>query len=233
MKLQFLFSALIALLIFSSVAFAENEERDVPAFSKIALRIDAKVYIEQGDKQSIEIVAKPATLNDLITEVKNRTLQIRFPANYLFKKIDPGKIEIFITIPQVDGLSVSGSGDVMTEELETRILELITSGSGKIVIEKLKSERISATISGSGNIVIKDSDKVVDDLSVSISGSGNLDASRLEARDVKVKIAGSGNCLITSNGSINARIAGSGNVEYKGNPAIESSIAGSGKVKKM
>ncbi len=233
MKLRLFFNALFALLILSNVAFAENEERDVPAFSKIALRIDAKVYVEQGDKQSVEIVAKPSTLNDLITEVKSRTLQIRFPANYLFKKIDPGKIEIFITIPQVDGLSVSGSGDIMAEELEARILDLMTSGSGKIVIEKLNSERISATLSGSGNIFIKDSDRVVDDFSVSISGSGNMDASRMEAHKVKVKIAGSGNCLITSNGSINARIAGSGNVEYKGNPAIDSSIAGSGKVKKM
>lgn len=233
MKLPFFFSAFIALLILSTGAFAEDEERDVPAFSKIALRIDAKVYVEQGDKQSVEIVAQPSTLNDLITEVKNRTLQIRFPANYLFKKIDPGKIEIFITVPQIDGLAVSGSGDIMAEEFETRILDLVTSGSGKIVIEKLRSERISAAISGSGNIVIKASDSVADDLSVSISGSGNMEASRLEARNVKVKISGSGNCSVTSNGSINARIAGSGNVEYKGNPAIESSIAGSGKVKKM
>ena len=232
MKLRFFFSALFALLIFSTGAIAENEERDVPAFSKISLRIDAKVYVEQGDKQSVEIVAKSATLNDLVTEVKNRTLQIRFPANYLFKKIEPGKIEIFITVPQIDGLTVSGSGDILAEELETRILDLISSGSGKIVIEKLKSERISASISGSGNIIIKDSDNAVDDLSVSISGSGNMDALQLEARDVKVKIAGSGNCRIASNGSINARIMGSGNVEYKGNPAIESSIAGSGTVKK-
>src|SRR5690606_32978867 len=123
MRPRLFFNAFFVFLILSNVAFAENEERDVPAFSKIALRIDAKVYVEQGDKQSIEIVAKPSTLNDLITDVKNRTLQIRFPANYLFKQIDPGKIEIFITIPQVDGLTVSGSGDIMTEELETRILD--------------------------------------------------------------------------------------------------------------
>ncbi len=211
---------------------AEDQERDVPSFSKISLRISGNLYLKQGEKQSVKIVAKESTLEDIITEVKDRTLNIRFPSNFVFKKYDPGKIDIYVTVPEVDGLSISGSGDILAENINTRILDLAVSGSGDIKIGELSSERISGSISGSGNVRIEKGG-VADELSVSISGSGGFDAAEYEADDVTVRISGSGNCKITTNGSIKARIAGSGNVYYSGNPSIDSSVAGSGKVREM
>lgn len=227
------FSLFILGIFFYSSAFAENEERKVPTFSEVSLKIPAKLYIEHGAKQSVEIVAKPSTLKEIITEVRGRALNIKFPnKNYFLKKFAPGKIEIHITVPEIDGLTVSGSGDIIAEDIHTRILDLTVSGSGDILIDELKVNRVSTTISGSGNIIIKDGG-VADDLTVAISGSGDLKAAGFEASDVVVRIAGSGNCSVNSNGSIKARIAGSGNVNYKGNPSIDSTVAGSGKVKKM
>ncbi|MBK6284208.1 MAG: DUF2807 domain-containing protein [Draconibacterium sp.] len=199
-------------------------------FPEISLRISAKVYLEQGEKQSVRIVADSETLEQIITEVKGRTLNIKFPTNNIFKKWDPGKIEIYISVPEVDGLNLSGSGDIISEKIETRILDLLISGSGNIKIEQLTAERVSATISGSGNIKIEGSG-VADELKTRITGSGNMDASGFEAKNVDAQTSGSGNSSVFSNGSIKVRIAGSGNVYYTGNPAIESSIAGSGKVK--
>ncbi len=231
-RISFFSLFVLGMLLYSS-AFAENEERNVPTFSEVSLKIPAKLYIEQGDKQSVEIVAEPSTLKEIITVVKGRTLNIRFPnKNYFLKKFKPGKIEIHITVPEIDGLTVSGSGDIIAEDINTRILDLTVSGSGDILIDELKVNRVSTTVSGSGNIIIKDGG-VADDLTVSISGSGNVKAAGFEASDVVVRIAGSGNCSVNSNGSIKARIAGSGNVNYKGNPSIDSSVAGSGRIKKM
>lgn len=235
MKTKSLFLSIFILSIFLvKPVFAEDEEREVPSFSEIALRIPGKIYVEQGVKQSVEVVAKSSTLKDIITEVKNRQLIIRFPnRNYFWKNFEPGKIEIYITVPEVDGLSVSGSGDIIAEnEIKTRILDLAVSGSGDIVLEKLDAERVKAAISGSGDIIIEDGG-VADDLSVSISGSGDVKARGFEAKDVMVRISGSGNCTVTSNGSVKARIAGSGDVYYDGNPSIDSSVAGSGSVKKL
>lgn len=213
---------------------AEDEEREVPSFSEITLRIPGKTYIEQGNKQSVEIVAKSSTLKDIITEVKDRQLIIRFPRkNYFWKNFEPGKIEVYITVPEVDRLAVSGSGDIIAEnKIKTRILDLAVSGSGDISIKKLDTERVKAAISGSGDITIENGG-VADDFSVAISGSGDVKARGFEAKDIMVKISGSGNCTVTSNGLVKARIAGSGNVYYDGNPSIDSSVAGSGKVKKL
>lgn len=234
MKTQSLFlSILFLMVITANKVNAEEEERNVPSFSEISLRIPAKLHVEQGKKQTIEIVAKSSTLEDIVTEVKNRQLIIRFPAkNYLWKNLQPGKIEIFITVPEIDGLSVSGSGDIVAENVKTRILDLAVSGSGDILIENLETERLKVAISGSGDIIIEEGGPA-EDISVAISGSGDFKAREFEAKDVNVKLAGSGNCTITSNGSLKARIAGSGSVFYKGNPNIDSSVAGSGAVKKL
>lgn len=221
-------------LLVSSAVTAQEEERDVPSFSEISLRVPGVLHLEQGTNQQVEIVAKSSTLEEIITEVKDRKLIIRFTGkNYLLKTYNPGKIEIFVTVPEVDGLNISGSGDIVAEnEIKTRILDLAVSGSGDIQLDELDAERVKANISGSGDIIINDGG-VADDLSVSISGSGSVKAEGFEAQDVAVTIAGSGNCSVTSNGSLKARIAGSGNVYYRGNCSIDSSVAGSGGVKKL
>ena len=230
-KILFIFIFLLS-VSFNNPLFAENEERNVPVFTKIALRIPAKLYIKQGDVQSVEITAKSSTLEEIITEVKGRTLNIRFPNKSVFwKNFNPGKIEIHITVPEIDGLSVAGSGDILAKEIKSLILDLAVSGSGDIVINDLKTKRVTAAISGSGDIIIKDGD-VADELTVTISGSGNVDAMGFEASDVSIRISGSGNCSVTSNGNIKGRVAGSGDVNYRGNPNLDFSVAGSGKVKK-
>jgi hypothetical protein len=226
----FFLTILIVGFFVANPVLAKDEMREVSPFSKIALRISAKVYVVQGDKQSVKIVADPETLEEIITEVKDRTLNIRYPNNNIFKRWDPGKVEIFITVPEVDGLNVSGSGDIVSDEIVTRILNLVISGSGNITIDQLTAERVDAGISGSGNIRLKEGG-VAEEFKVRISGSGNADARGFEAKNVDVQTSGSGSCSVISNGSIKARISGSGNVYYSGNPAIDSSVSGSGSVK--
>lgn len=231
MQVKFIFTLLVfSGLFFSNPLFAKEEVRNVATFSEVTLRIDAKVYIEQGDEQKVVVGAKSSTLEELITEVKGRALIIRFPNKNVFRNdFHPGAIEIHITVPDIDKLSVSGSGDIFLDDVKSRIIDLYVSGSGGITFENLDSKRVAATISGSGNITIKGG-AVADELKAAISGSGNINAKNFEATNVIVHTAGSGNCSITSNGSIKARIAGSGDVRYKGNPSIDSSVAGSGRV---
>ena len=225
------FTAILAFLM-TMVANADNVEREVASFSEISLRVPAKLYVEQGEKQSVEIVAKSSTLDELITEVKGRELIIRFAAkNYIFKDFTPGKIEIFVTVPEVNALSLSGSGDIINDgPIESRILDLAVSGSGDIVLDDLKSERVKVAISGSGNVKLA-GDGIADDLSINTSGSGNFKGIGFKAQDIKVKLAGSGNAEVAAEKSLNVRTAGSGNVLYKGNPLIDQSIVGSGQVK--
>lgn len=228
-----LLSLLVVGFFMTSAGQAAEETRDVSSFSEISLRIPATVHLEQGRKQSVRIVAKQSTLEDIITEVNGSKLVIRFPGKSIFQRnYKPGKIDIYISVPDINALGVSGSGDILANAIEARIIDLAVSGSGNIEIDNLKSNKIKGTISGSGNIKI-DGDGVAGELIVSISGSGNFKADEFEAEDVAVSTSGSGNCKVKSNGSVKVRIAGSGSVYYKGNPSVDATVAGSGSVKSM
>jgi len=211
---------------------AEEQTRKVDKFTSISLRISANVQLKQGENQNLKIVAKSSTLEEIITEVKEGELIIRFPnKNYFWNDFNPGEITIYITAAEIKRLGVSGSGDIIAEErINAEELNLAVSGSGNIKLMELSAKEVDATISGSGNVNLA-GETAAKLLSASISGSGNLKALDFNADDVNVKVSGSGNVSIEANNNLNARVSGSGNVNYKGNPNIDSSISGSGKVR--
>lgn len=234
MKTKFASLLILFTFILSGIQLkAEEQNRKVDPFNEISLRVGAKLHLEQGPKQNLEIVAKPSTMEEIITEVKDGKLIIRFPnKNYLWNTFSPGEIIIYVTTPEINGLGVSGSGDIIAEdEIKTKIIDLAVSGSGNIKLLELKAERVKSAISGSGDIVLAGKE-AAEDLSVTISGSGNFKGMDYNADDVTVKIAGSGNVGVEANKNLYVRLAGSGNVTYKGSPLIDQSVAGSGNVRK-
>lgn len=233
MKTKKSFLLLLSISFFLSVtAIAENNVRELPSFSEISLRIPGTVHLEQGAKQSVSIKADESTLEEIITEVKGRTLIIRFKTqNFFLRPFNPGKIDIYITVPEIDALSVAGSGNLTGKSVNTRILDLAVSGSGDISLGQLSSERIKAAISGSGNISIDRG--YTKELNAVISGSGNFKGADFEAEDVDARISGSGNCTITARKILQARVSGSGSIMYNGDPQIDSAVSGSGRIKKL
>jgi hypothetical protein len=232
MKSRFVTLFLFFIVSGTQLVFAQKSQmREVSAFTEISLRIGANIYLKQGNTQSVELKGEENTLGKLITEVNDRKLVIRYPSDSWFSTWNPGPVDIYITIPQIDGLTISGSGSIFSEEkIESRILELTISGSGNIKLSDLKAEKVLATISGSGNIHLFGKQNAAD-LKAIISGSGNVKAIDFPSDNVDVKISGSGSCWVNSTKNLIVRLAGSGNVIYRGNPLVDSSIAGSGKVK--
>jgi hypothetical protein len=225
---------LITLLLTGIRVQADEETRTVDTFTQISLRMGAKVHLEQGEKQNLEIVAKASTLEQIITEVKEGKLIIRFPNKNLFwNDFQPGEITIYITVPEISDLAVTGSGDIIAEdEIKAKTIDLSVSGSGNINLSALTAERVTNAISGSGNIILAGKTPA-QDLSVVISGSGNFKGLDYSADDVSVKVSGSGNAGVEANKNLYIRLVGSGNISYKGKPMVDQSTTGSGSVKRV
>ena len=134
MKSKIFFLVIVmACLFIANPVLAKEEVRDVSPFSKISLRVSGKVYLEQGNSQSVRIEADSETLEQIITEVKDRSLIIRFPNTNMFKRWSPGKIEIYITVPDIDELNISGSGDItslISDRVATRVGSGVSTGAG-------------------------------------------------------------------------------------------------------
>ena len=233
MKSKFIALAAILLFAGSQLLIAQTTQtRTVSAFTEISLKIDANVHLKQGNIQSVEVKGNGETLNRLITEVNDRKLVIKYPSDTWFKKWSPGRVDIFVTIPQIDALTISGSGSIDSKEkINSRILSLALSGSGDITLPELHAEKVAVILSGSGNVKLS-GDVTAAELKVAISGSRNVKATDFPANDVNVKIGGSGNSWVHSVKNLVVKLAGSGNVFYKGNPLIDSTILGSGNVRK-
>ena len=236
---RYLFRSLVFMLfaLITTVTSAEEimkVKRDVSAFTEISLRIDANVYLTQGKDQSVVVEAKESSLDDIITEVKGRTLIIRedIKSKWTSSK-SLGEIKIHITIPDIQALSIAGSGDILAQDkIKSVVLDLAVSGSGNIRLAQLEADKVKASISGSGDIVIS-SEKTADNFEAMISGSGNIKAAQFPVMNTDIKIAGSGSVSTHTTDKLTVRIAGSGDVYYKGGPAIDSKIMGSGRIKEM
>lgn len=231
-----LFSLLVVIIFVSACNFPagaqEKETRNVDEFHSVSLSIAGTVYIKQGDRQKLVLEADEDDLEDIETDVRNGRLIIRHEGSSRWFRTSSRKdVTIYITMEDVEGLSVSSSGHIYGEStLKGDDMTFSVSGSGKIDVE-IDANDITGRISGSGKIEIAGS---ADESSYSISGSGKILAGDLKSNKAKAKISGSGSMEVYAVDLVDASISGSGSVYYRGEPdKVYSHSSGSGKVKKM
>jgi len=237
MKKKIILVASIILVICAySFNTVNNVEYKFESFTKIKLMISAKLYVEQGNTEGYEIDAPSEVKDEILTEVKNGTLEIKFrkPGSWMKirKKVREEGIVIHVTMKEVEGLAVTGSGDIIAEgNIESDEIGFKVSGSGAIDLKYLKADDISASVSGSGDILIDRGD--ADDMSIAVSGSGDVDFGSINADDATVKVSGSGSIVVGEVDHLSVTVSGSGDIYYKGSPEISKKVSGSGSIKRV
>lgn len=203
---------------------------DLEDFSAIQLSESAHVTIVQGNQQKVVATGHENIIDLLKTNVHNGEWDINLPGG-CYRSYD---LDIEITIPNLERIDLSGSGDIIVSDFnDINDLEVVISGSGEVVFEdNITLETLDARISGSGEIRCNTSPVDLTYLQVKISGSGDLDAYEFHAKDCDINISGSGKCFVTATDNLDVKISGSGSVFYHGNPSVNTQITGSGKVKK-
>ncbi|WP_394749721.1 head GIN domain-containing protein [Spongiimicrobium salis] len=208
-------------------------ERSVGDYNSVAVSGWFDVILVDGNEGELSLKGEENLLEHIKTEVKNGKLVIKVKKGVNLRpsswKSGNG---IYITVPveQIDGVSLSGSGDIVGKTmLKSDTFKTAMSGSGDITLS-VSAQSISASMSGSGDIRL---DGKTTDFDVSISGSGDIKAYDLSADNVKASISGSADIKITANKSIKARVSGSGDIRYRGNPEkIDTKTSGSGDISK-
>lgn len=224
------FLIMLALMVsFGAAHSFQRETRNVEDFDEISLGVSGRLYLSIGDEFKVELDGDEDDLDEIDTDVVNGVLRIRHDGKWDWNW-NSGGVKIYVTMPEVKGLSVSGSGTIYAEDLiKTDDIELSVSGSGDLEAE-IEAGRVELSISGSGGAELQGTAR---NFGVRISGSGSLDAYDLRSEDCDVRISGSGSAKVNVSGDLDARISGSGSVYYDGDPDhVNSSASGSGKVRK-
>ncbi|GJM36238.1 MAG: DUF2807 domain-containing protein [Saprospiraceae bacterium] len=201
-----------------------NATLDVTGFRGVDLDIPIKVFITQGPDFDVVVEGKQNIIDELELDVSNGVWDIK--TDHCVRDI--GDMKIFITMPEVDFLGISGSGSIVsTGVLLVDDIELKISGSGELDVE-VEADDIDGRVSGSGTMRLFG---FADQLDYRVSGSGDLKAFDLEVRKADIQISGSGDAEVFVTELLEVRISGSGDVIYLGNPTIDASISGSGEVR--
>ncbi len=209
-----------------------KETRNVKGFTRISFGVAGNLSIKIGPEFSVVLEGDEDYVERVITEVSGDRLIIKLE-NWRFRFSDfDEKVNVYITLPEIDGLGVSGSGkaEILDDIKNGDDLSLSVSGSGKLLTAGVEVDNLDCSISGSGDILIG-SDGNADDGEISISGSGSYSGASMEIDHLEVSVSGSGNCRCKAGDSITARISGSGNVTYYGNPRIDARTSGSGHIR--
>lgn len=191
---------ILALVIFtSSTLMAKKsidiatEDRQLPAFSSIKLMCSADLILTQGNTQQVTVKADSDIIKYLETRVEGDVLVVDVTKNRLY---NIHVLEIHITLPQLERLVSTGSGDVkITKGFKTNDLYVKLNGSGDFDAQ-LNATNLELDINGSGDA---DFDGVKGVFNLSINGSGDVNARGLQLETCVVKSMGSGDVEISGN----------------------------------
>lgn len=206
-----------------------EETRDVSDFSNISNNTSFDVYVTQADAYSVKVVAKENLLPIIETSNAGGTLIIEIK-NFACIR-NSNQVEVYVSLPEIDELKLSGSGTIIAGELESETLELAVAGSGLIQLDSVYTDDAIITVSGSGDVDILKTE--CEYLDVKLSSSGKIDFGVSAPLDALISVSGSGNVSgeIYDALKTDVRMSGSGKVELYGNSGdVNTLLSGSGRI---
>jgi Putative auto-transporter adhesin, head GIN domain len=228
----------------------ERTTRDVKDFKSIDLATSANVFVKQGTAFKVEVEAQKNIAEVFETVVEDGVLKLKTKKGIW--NLTYEKLNVYVEMPTVETLEISGSGDMMVETaLSGDKMRLHISGSGNILAEKgvivkaleiglsgsgdvkasgISASELSTEITGSGGLELTGT---ADKANYSISGSGDISAKNVKSKTVEAHISGSGSISCHADESLDAHASGSGDITYSGNAtSVKSKASGSGSVTK-
>ena len=206
-----------------------TQEQKLSSFKSIEASGSVKVHIRQDSSSSVKIETDENLLEYLDIHVTGDKLVVREKDGFNLRASKD--IIIYTSAPVYSEVSVSGSGDIISDNIISggEPLALNVSGSGGINVQ-VALPKVSAEVSGSGDIKLSGTSK---EFGASISGSGSIQAFDLITDITTLEISGAANAEVTANQKLDVNVSGSGDVRYKGEAAVSQSISGAGSVKKV
>ncbi len=201
-----------------------TEPREVKDFNEVSLRGFGDLLIQQGDEEELIVEAEESLLPNIITEVRDHRLNIEYRSSLGLEQ-SRRPIVYHLTMREIQGVDISGSGSLEAENIKANLLNMGVSGSARLQIDGLEAVKLVMHISGTGKVEITGN---VPEQEISVSGSGHVQAWGLTSSDVKVNVSGSAGVTVRAKKTLDVTISGIGTVEYLGDPKVQKHISGIG-----
>lgn len=215
-KGSFLKAVIFPMLFMACIQDREfREKRELDYFHSISVSGNVKVNVSRGSQQAVEIVISRGKPSDLITDVRNGKLDIRFKGASIFF-LNTRQAEVNLTVPAVESITVSSAAGLQGKDLFIlNHLILRASGAGDIDLE-IDAEKTECYSSGGSDIALKGKSN---QLIAQASGGSDINASDLWVDIAKVKSSGGADIKVRVKESMDANASGGSTIRYFGEPA--------------
>jgi hypothetical protein len=181
-----------------------TQTRDVDAFTRIDNQGSVDVRLHVGEPQRVRVRAGDKVIDDVQTDVRDGVLRVTFD-HHGFGGDD---VVVEASIPKLDGVTASGSGDIDADGIRADAFEVRSDGSADIALSGVARR-----------------------LLVDLDGSGDANVAGLTARAARVSVGGSGDAKVRADERLDVKLDGSGDIRYSGNPRLTKNLDGSGDLK--
>jgi hypothetical protein len=201
-------------------------------FEQIEVAGPYDVEVRTGANPGVSGRGPERLLERTVVEVRGAKLVIlpqRRGGWFQFGWSHHGKASFVVTVPQLRGATIAGSGGIKVDRVSGDSFEGTIAGSGGLELGATDVQSLKLAIGGSGGV--KAGTGKAKSAEYEIAGSGGIDASSISAEQAKVSIAGSGSIKARATGTADVDVMGSGNVNVTGGAKCSVNKAGSGNVR--
>jgi hypothetical protein len=205
---KILLFALVALG--STVAFAQEIEKDLQPFSRVIASPRINVVLKKGTAESIRLVYDDISASKINVIVKGKTLHIFLDrAKHVERPVRHGRyknthgmyqgvsVTAYVTYKDLDKLEIRGNQALTCEDaLEADRFVLRAYGENEITLASLKTEYFKASLYGENELTIN-SGRVMEQ-KYRLFGENKIDTEEMKSTFTTTSIFGEGNVKINS-----------------------------------
>ena len=181
------------------------QKRQISPFTSISTEGAFEIEVTCQKDPSLEVEGDDNILEIVTAEVSGNVLRLK--SSKSFSTSEPVRFKI--TVPNLEGLTVSGAG--------------------RIDIKGMKNEKFEIDSNGAPNIIVSGSTNTVD---IDTNGAGKIDTQNLHASRAVVESKGVTRIDLDVKDQLDITVSGPSTVTYRGDPVVHKTVNGPGKVEK-
>lgn len=181
----------------------QTQKREIAPFTSISTEGTFSIEVVCQKDLSLEVEADDNILPLVTAEVSNNVLRLGNSGGY--STVEPVKFRI--SVPNLEGLDVSGAGNIN--------------------IKGMNNDKFEIDAEGAPTINVAGSTKMVD---IHTNGAGKINTNNLNAVRAVVNSNGAAQVELDVDERLDVTVNGPSSVTYKGDPVVNKNVNGPGKV---
>jgi hypothetical protein len=197
---------------------AEQAGNNLTDYNELEITGWIDVEISQGDMYSIQLIGPESEKKKYKITQQGRTLIITYEDESKFdwklKSFDFEKININITMPELESLEIKGAGDVTLSDFDEDDLDIELLGAVEMKGE-LHVRNITINLSGASKLDLRGTANTMD---ATVQGASQLRAYDFTTQDAIVEANGASSAKVTVNGRLEMKEGVASKISYRGKP---------------